>query len=926
MKSKYLAVGLTAVALALTGCGPTGESSTDDGSMHTYNTYLSLSPKTWNVHTWETNDESYIQGFCEMGLYDLIFNENRDGYDFMPEMASAEPEIVTLAELSDDELDTYYSAASGIGNPSDGMVWEIALNQDACWEDGTPITAADYVESMDLQLSPKYANYRADSYYSSELVLVNAENYFKQGRSVIEAAYDHVNKTTGEISNDTGFYYVNLGQATPLFLAYFTGETEPGNLYQVIENRSTSYGTATELAGDRIVAGVAYYLSHYIYTEDDGTGNHVLTEDALASDSASDWETVCEDINEGKWTPNSVTSDMFENDATYIDVFEDFDVAGRDVQTVTSISANWAEGDHEHYTGDDLIDDLRTFLSGIGVSSASWNWKLATFIPVKYDDAGLTIADVGIRAIDDYTIRLYLAKTITSLNLKFQMTGNWLVKTDLYKQLTTEISTGYYGTTYATASADNYMSYGPYKLTYFEDGKEITIERNENWYGYSDGRHTGMYQMDKLNTTIIQNQATAMNEFLAGRLDDITLTANDMRTYGNSSRRTTTMESYTQKISFNSDYDKLVQRQSSGTNKTVLANQDFRTALSLAIDRQDFAASTTAGSTAFTGLLNDLYLANNSTGQSYRSTVQGKSVYDKVYGNMGGSTIDSGTALDESAYGYNYALAVKYMERALATELASTEEGSLKSGQTINIEFRVTDATSDTTKLMHSFLSSAWTELIDEAKANVPGAESISFNLFTQTDSDYYTSASGGNYDMIFSIWGGAAINPYGLMQVYLDSTFGNCCEFGFKGHQNDPENTLSIDENGDGVISEDETKTFHEWYERMNSDDLSEAALGDDAYLETDPNHAAWLDVHNRKLNILAGTEAGVISRFEAVPIVARGSSSLNSYKIEYGSKNYISLIGYGGIRYITFNYTNAEWTEFVNQYGGNLSELYKQ
>ena len=137
----------------------------------------------------------------------------------------------------------------------------------------------------------------------------------------------------------------------------------------------------------------------------------------------------------------------------------------------------------------------------------------------------------------------------------------------------------------------------------------------------------------------ISDHNVAMQEFEAGNIDDIELNRSDMKIYGNSSRKTAAYESYTQKISFNSDYAKLKSRQSAEKgNKTILSNINFRTGLSLAMDRNNFASQATAGSKAFTGLLNDLYLTEVSHGEMYRNTEQGKSVYNKVYGQLGGTS------------------------------------------------------------------------------------------------------------------------------------------------------------------------------------------------------------------------------------------------------------------------------------------------
>ena len=42
----------------------------------------------------------------------------------------------------------------------------------------------------------------------------------------------------------------------------------------------------------------------------------------------------------------------------------------------------------------------------------------------------------------------------------------------------------------------------------------------------------------------------------------------------------------------------------------------------------------------------------------------------------------------------------------------------------------------------------------------------------------------------------------------------------------------------------------------------------------------------------------------------------------IENGTDTYVNLIAYGGIRYMSFNYTNQEWADFVKN--NNLEDLY--
>jgi ABC-type transport system substrate-binding protein len=891
-----------AAIIMMTGCS-NGNSS--DGTGYTYNTYLSTSPTNWNVHNWQTSDESYITSFTEIGLYDTILNSTKDGYEFVTEMASEMPIAVDPTTISDDDIEKYYSTT---GNVASGMVWDIKLNQSAVWEDGTQITAQDYVDSMERQLSPSYVNFRADSYYQGNLVLANAESYYKQGRTTIEPAYSYLDTTTGEVPDEQGFWYINLGRYSPYAKSVFSNlDDDSSTFYTVLNNRSSKSTAAVELAAQRITHGVADYLWKYV--------------DHTNADDKADWAVVTK--------PSDVKSTMFKNQ-TDIDL-QQFD--DQEVYTTKNIDdSSWEESNQVRYTQDMLKKDILTVVSTLGrggSTSKSWAWKYPLFTKIT-NEAGanpITMADVGIKKVDEYTFRLYLTKSITNLNLKFALSGNWLVNTALYDKLTITLPTGSKSTTYATNSVSNYMSYGPYKLTGFESGKRIVMTRNDKWYGYTDGKHEGQFQMTGINTTIIKDHTTAINEFAKGQLDDIDLTVDDMSTYGHSGRRSTTYESYTQKISFNTNRDKLASRQSGSSNKTILANNSFRKGLSLSFDRNDFAASSTSGSKGFTGLLNDLYLANVATGESYRSTKQGKSVYGLVYDHLGGDTLTDDKKLSETACGYNKNLAAAYVAQGIEEELNSTVDGHLAKGNTIDIEFRVYDDSSATTKKMYNFINTAWTSIIDAAKAIVvkdgalTSTSDLSFNLSMVKDEDYYTTASNGGYDMIFSTWGGAAINPYGLMEVYCSKTFTSTCEYGFKGKQDTV--NIDIDENGDGVIDPStENKSFNAWYSEM-TDTLVEPANSDELQ-PGDSGYEAWNTVHEKKLNVLAGLEAGIINRFEAIPLVARGTSSLLGFKVENATNTYVSLIGYGGIRFMTFNYNDSQWSDFVNQHGGKLADLY--
>ena len=104
-----------------------------------------------------------------------VLNKDHTGYQFISEMASDMPLSLDPTEFDVDEYTQIGKRYFGGKEYSTGQVWEIPLRQSAVWEDGTPIKAKDYVESMERLLQPKYANYRADSYYNGNFVIANAE-------------------------------------------------------------------------------------------------------------------------------------------------------------------------------------------------------------------------------------------------------------------------------------------------------------------------------------------------------------------------------------------------------------------------------------------------------------------------------------------------------------------------------------------------------------------------------------------------------------------------------------------------------------------------------------------------------------------------------------------------------------------------------
>lgn len=147
---------------------------------YTYNTYMSSLPSSWNAHTYQTSTQSEIISYTEPGFYTFDYNETRDGFVVVPDMA---------AMLPTDVSELYVGEEWGIEEGDTARAWRITIRDDIRWDDGVLITATDFVESAKRLLNPVAVNYRADSLYSGDMAIVGAKAYFYGGRDGYEAAH-----------------------------------------------------------------------------------------------------------------------------------------------------------------------------------------------------------------------------------------------------------------------------------------------------------------------------------------------------------------------------------------------------------------------------------------------------------------------------------------------------------------------------------------------------------------------------------------------------------------------------------------------------------------------------------------------------------------------------------------------------------------
>ena len=768
-----------AMTLSLAACG--GGNDKENAS-YTYNVYMEASPTNWNPHTWEMNADSEIMSYIEMGLVDVQIAEDGVNFEWVMEMA----------EDINDITATYADKAKWGITEDAGRVWEIKLNKNAQWADGTAINADTYVYSMQQLLSSEMKNYRAGNYVTGDSSIVGAEGYFNNDK-VGQTNYANAVSEAGIATADK--YFVNVDE-----VCYFLGNEK-----------------------------LADYIANYAAS---------MPEFAAIQD-----------------------------------------LAGKGYVEVT--------------------DDIKAKLTAVGPLFGDTNpdaWYEFCFV----EDGVVTETpweEVGLVKVDDYTILYITNLPIDEFNFYTACTSNWIVYKDLYeagKSTSGDLTATNYGT-----SKDTYMSYGPYKLASFETDKQFVLEKNDKWYGYTDGNHKDQYQTTKVVYQIVADHNTQLQLFNQGKLDSVSLSADDMATYKMSDYLLQTDQTYTFRWIFATDLEALKALEveaNDGSNKRVLSYDDFRKAISYSMDRAKFCTEATSAYKPAFVLLNSLYYYNiaEDTNSIYRNTDEAKkailNVYDVKYdentdidaevAKITGYDVDAAKALFQSVY-----------EKAKA-------DGNYTDGQAIVIRCCASAASdlSAEDKTQETLMN----EFVDAATKGTGFEGKIKF-VFESGRTDRYGDVASGKIEMIRGAWGGAAFYPFNAMRCYTDAEYAGTIHesCGWDPTANTIDITYDFDKDGK---AETVTDTYYNW-------SMAIAAGG------------KFTNDMDARLYVLAAVESAVVKEFQCIPWASETQCSLYSMKQEMGTTDYNIMYGYGGIRHMTYNYTDAEWEKFVADEGGTLS-----
>ncbi len=583
----------------------------------------------------------------------------------------------------------------------------------------------------------------------------------------------------------------------------------------------------------------------------------------------------------------------------------------------------YVDGYGDQYFGMDTWDELVALCDENGlvpltdanyalfapVTTANVNWNeteadLPMYFVYTQEMPLVDFDTVGLYKVDDYTIRYVMQTQIDYYYALTSFTDTWLVYEPYYeagKDTTGTLVTTDYGT-----AIENTMSYGPYKLESYQEEKQMVFVQNENWYGWEEGEDGTLvsytpYQVDGENvqryrtTKLIINVMTddaAKQAFLKGELDEWSPSAEELSTYAASEQLYKALETYTMSFFFNTGLDNLKTMDASkgNINSVVLSNVNFRKAFSLAIDRSEWVTATAGYAPTF-GLMNTVYYYDfyNNPSSMYRSSEPAMKAICDLYGVEYGEGTPYATLADayKSINGYNLTEAQELMATA-CKELV--DAGLYTAGDDITIRVAYKKGALDSTdnkqlELMNKYINAA--------------AEGSGFGHITLEGlgniNDRYDDVANGEYAIGYGAWGGAALYPFRNFRVYCDKDYVSINEAGCWDPSTE-ELTLTV--NGEEV-----TLTWNEW-----SNSMTGTGMFAGESLET-------------KLQITADMEERYLQKYYRIPLASSTSCSLLSYKCSYITPDYNLAYGWGGFELMEYNYTDAEWAEYIASQNGALS-----
>lgn len=767
------------------------------------------------------------------------------------------------------------------------------------WEDPKMYTMREYTAQMPSQwctiLTSDNVNNAMESYFMSSFYEFNYK--FDANGKIVPGAYTVEYSAATKLEDVTKKYAGQYGLAA---------DAEKGQAFAMTLRNDLKWDDGTPIKAADFVYTMSQQLSpKYLFATASNyySGNYVI----------HNAQNYVKQGQKGMFPASSVLSVYDQND----DAKLIFTLNGHDSHVADYLTSNGVDPQAYVAQAAKVTVDALKAIEGKSLAEikkdetmlATWTavlgwWQTEPneelhFFKMEYEYPKMDFSEVGyFVGENEYELVMVIDGTLNPLDAEGNLTyeagyyfSSWpLVKKDLWEKCEDTTKTPY-ANSYCTTQEKS-ASWGPYKLTNYQDQKTYTVSRNDKWFGYGLPQYANQYQTDAIVTEKIEEWDTAWLAFQKGNLDGIGMNVKIAADYRTSKRAYFTPETWTFDLNIQSNANSRTDKR----NNLLLNYADFRKAISLSLDRDDYCAKNNPSSQAALGLLNSMYYYDVENGKVYRESIQAKEAILNAYGatkNADGSWkvgettyTDIEDALDATT-GYNLTLARQLVENAIAQ---AKTDGKYSDGEEIILTYGIETQSADTDRVKNWFQAA-----FDNMTKGTSIEGKVKIEYFMFSSATWSEQFSAGEYDLCFGAWGNAAFNPaYLLCETQISAENRYATNW-------DPK-TVSVtvkatpdDKHKDGLY----TYNLEQWRLILQGKD------GCPVNFKNFPMED--------QLAALGAVETAILKVYYSIPVFSRYSASLMGYKVDYVSYEYNTFMGYGGIRYMTFNYDDTAWAEFV-------------
>lgn len=633
----------------------------------------------------------------------------------------------------------------------------------------------------------------------------------------------------------------------------------------------------------------------------------------------------------------SVAAAVAAGEPLYIDVYAFWnakgyvDANGNEVPQWVSVTdttvydsvGGWAEtAKPDKFSGKSLFEDYGAYLE-VGAQDES-----CLGIKVENNERDVTWEDVGMYAVDTYSFVVLLDKSYQLLKedgslsylAAYYMESLPLVKKSLYESCKvapvegSTLWTSKYNSDLATTA-----SWGPYKLTAFQSGKAYTLKRNDKWYGYSMVENKNQYNVTTIECEKIEEPNQQWLKFLSGEVDNVSLDSEHISDYMHSKYVVYTPSTGTFGMQL---YGNLSVLKESENNNGILAIDEFRQAVSLSLNRSDVVETIWPGTAvACFGLMNSQYYYDVENGGVYRNTKEAKEGLLRAYGftesngKWSSGAIQNATLDDayESLTGYNPVLAKELVKQAYAKLVANAADYGYDNTKKITLVY---GSSVDNAKQRER--AQYVQKLLDTLCEGTELAGKIEVKFDASAGGKWSEAFRTGKTQIGFGYgFSGNPFNPFSIVGSFVDP------DDSLNYHQywdaKSEMMTLTLPDGDYDAAGETVTMSLCNWYYCLNG-------LATEKDAPKKYNWDAGFAPADVRLKILAALEEQVIKKSYSIMLIGQYSGELQSPKFSQISYDYNTFMGYGGMRYLEVNYTDAEWTAYVKAHNNDLTAEYKK